>query len=723
MFRRITQDEFARSVFAAESPDRRFAIFIGAGCSVSSGIPAARTLVATVWIPRLQQLRGASALDSTTWATQNIEGYDPEDPAASYGDVLEQLFLSDRDRQAEIERLCSGKWPRFGYATLAALMTRKDGAFSMVLTTNFDDLLSDALYLFTEERPLVVPHAALASFIQTTRTRPSIVKLHGDNRLAPMNLKVETDELRQEVASRVRGLLEERGLIFVGYGGRDQGVRKMLDDLPTQALGYGVYWVGGVPGPAIRPWLESRNAVLVDSNDFDELMIQVFAAADLTRPTDKRFRRAFERYDADYVRLHELIEAKSTTQPGTAELRDAISKIDSSLPVWFNLHMEANRLARTNPERAEPTYARAIDAMPEHLPLLFDYTEFVTTVCHDYDRAERMYRRAVELDPGNVNGALRRYATFLETYRQDPDRAEKIYKRAVAEPYPEAALVEYARFLANVRHDSKRAEDMYQRAVQASSGGEWALVSYGKYLARTGQDLDRAEEMFKQALGDWPESWCLIAYANFLAATRHDLDRAEELHGRAIKEEGRYWRYGIERPDAESLWSYARFLHDFRKDDDRADMMYKRAIEVRPADPDLLADYAVFLQVARQDAQQAQDLYGRAIRLDVMHANALANLGGLLLGLGGRDSDAVGYVKRALVADVPQSPISAECWFYLYANGPVESRDHARDQLETLLDGGVRSRGWSVSANVDRARSERHPEVERVERLGAALTS
>jgi len=47
ILRRIPADEFARRLRQiTKPPDKRFALFLGAGCSVSSLIPAAGSLVA-----------------------------------------------------------------------------------------------------------------------------------------------------------------------------------------------------------------------------------------------------------------------------------------------------------------------------------------------------------------------------------------------------------------------------------------------------------------------------------------------------------------------------------------------------------------------------------------------------------------------------------------------------------------------------------------------------
>ena len=189
---RLNQD-----IFQAQNRDheKHYALFLGAGCSVSSGIPTAGELVKSHWLPRLHEIKSGDAKLLLDWPISLIPGYDDTNPAASYGKVIDKLFLTATARQLEIEALCAGRSPSFGYAVLAQLVAHNSGAFNLVLTTNFDDLVADALYLFTRKRALVINHEALAPYIRPTNTRPLVVKLHGDHRLSPRNTEIETDEL------------------------------------------------------------------------------------------------------------------------------------------------------------------------------------------------------------------------------------------------------------------------------------------------------------------------------------------------------------------------------------------------------------------------------------------------------------------------------------------------------------------------------------------------
>ena len=196
--RTISLEEFARRLkVTTKEPDKRFAFFLGAGASVSSGIRAAGDLVKIDWLPRLRDVCAPHRKDFDIWAKEEFADYNSEYPSAIYGSVIEKLFLNPEERQREIENQCEGRFPSFGYAVLAGLMALAGGRFSVALTTNFDDLIADALYLFSLARPLVIHHESLASYIRPTRTRPLIVKLHGDHRLSPQNTTIETESSKR----------------------------------------------------------------------------------------------------------------------------------------------------------------------------------------------------------------------------------------------------------------------------------------------------------------------------------------------------------------------------------------------------------------------------------------------------------------------------------------------------------------------------------------------
>lgn len=246
--RMLTAEDFVRRLRAYTSGDlagAQYAFFIGAGCSISSGIPGASFLVRERWLPRLRDIRAPDEEDPLEWAKEHM-GVDSDDlRPGTYGRVMTELFPQPALRQSEIEELCIAAQPGFGYATLAQLMAMSGSQFNVVLTTNFDDLVADALYLFTGSHPLQIHHGSLSPYIRATRTRPMVVKLHGHHQFSPLNTEEETQRIEPGLTDGVRSLLHDRGLIFIGYSGSDDGIRDVLAGLPPEALPYGVYWVSG----------------------------------------------------------------------------------------------------------------------------------------------------------------------------------------------------------------------------------------------------------------------------------------------------------------------------------------------------------------------------------------------------------------------------------------------------------------------------------------------
>jgi Tfp pilus assembly protein PilF len=681
--RKMPAAEFARRLNAArEQSDRRFAFFLGAGCSVSSGIPAAATLVKDYWLPRLCDLNAVAADGHDSWIRSEFPGYNTSEAAVLYGPIMERLFLFPDDRQLEIERLCDGLFPGFGYAVMAGLVALDGGHFNVVLTTNFDDLIADALYLFTRARPLVIHHESLAGFIRPTRTRPLVVKLHGDHRLAPQNTASETEALKGAIEQSVRGLLRDRTLIFVGYGGADKGVVHLLESLPDDQPLPGVYWVNRrEPNGIIRLWLNKRNAIWVGTEGFDELMLLVHDAFDLSHPDQRPLDAVFQRYFDTYEALSGRVRASTDPGPEAKALREAAERTDETFTNWWAVELKTRAHERTDPEEADRVYKQGIRAFPNSAELLGSYAIFLTDVRSDHDQAEIFFKRAIEADPRNTI-TLGNYANFLTTVRSDHDQAETFFKRAIeADPRNTITLGNYANFLTTVRSDHDQAETFFKLAIEA-------------------------DPRHANILGN---------YANFLMTVRSDLDQAETFYKRAIEADPR---------DANILGNYAFFSQTVRSDHDQAETFFKRAIEADPRHANTVGNYANFLQNVRSDHDQAETYYKRAIEADPRHANNLGNYAGFQLLFGGehRREEALEILQQVLSEpDLPDA-LAAECWFYAAVYRPKSDREEAVRKLKQVLQAGARSPGWDLEPHVARARKMGHPDADWLEKVAAVIS-
>jgi Tfp pilus assembly protein PilF len=604
--RQMEVDEFVRRLkLEDQNQEKKFALFLGAGCSVSSGIPAAGTLVKDRWLPRLRDIRAPHEADHETWAERTIPGYKKSDPAASYGYLIDELFVTPDDRQREIESLCDGRSPAFGYAVLAQLVARTNARFNIVLTTNFDDLVADALYLFTDSRPLVIQHESLAAFIRPTRTRPLVVKLHGDHRLAPRNTLLETAALEAEIARHTAMVLNDRGLVFMGYGGNDKGIQRLLSELPHDALPFGAYWVHPQePAGAVREWLVGRNGVWVKSGWFDEVMLLARNIFALPHPEPNRFTRIFADYQDEFQKLSSAIAVRSPADAGTAALKQAVEATEQSFPDFWKALSEALRLAKTDRAEAEKVYLAGIAQFPQAVPLLGNYALFLMDTPGRRDEAEVFHKRAIQADPKDAK-ALVNYAGFLMDTPGRRGEAEAFYTRAIeADPKDANALGNYAVFLVHTPGRRDEAEAFFKRAIEADPKRANNLGNYGVFLEQTPGRRDEAEAFFKRAIAADPkDANNLRNYAVFLEQTPGRRDKAETFFKRAVAADPK---------DANALGNYADFLHTMPGREVEAEPFYRRALDANPMHAFSLHRYADFLEEVRKDTVAAKALRARA---------------------------------------------------------------------------------------------------------------
>ena len=198
---------------------RRVALLIGAGCSITAGIPLADTIKDKI----LEKHKNACA---------NLQ-----DKERSYNDVvgriseaqfLELLLPYLKSAKVNLAHLC-----------IAELV--RQGVVDRVLTTNFDSLLVHACAM-TGEIPAVYDCAAMPDLERVFESElPAIYYLHGQAYgLKMLNTKDELDDRASQVRNVVHRSILRRTLIVVGYSGTCDGVLEQLRDAHTNRS---VFWV------------------------------------------------------------------------------------------------------------------------------------------------------------------------------------------------------------------------------------------------------------------------------------------------------------------------------------------------------------------------------------------------------------------------------------------------------------------------------------------------
>ncbi|MEW6217287.1 MAG: tetratricopeptide repeat protein [Candidatus Bipolaricaulota bacterium] len=158
----------------------------------------------------------------------------------------------------------------------------------------------------------------------------------------------------------------------------------------------------------------------------------------------------------------------------------------------------------------------------------------------------------------------------------------------------------------------------------------------------------------------------------------------------------------------------------FRESDpSKASAIYERGLKNFPDSHELHNNYANFLTDVRKDHDRAEELYQRALELDPDDAVATGNYAGFVLALG-RTALGMELVSRAMALH-PPDPLRVELLFYVYAHGTPADRAQALGELHALLDKGVRSPGWDLSANVARAAEDGHENPGLLRELAAII--
>jgi tetratricopeptide (TPR) repeat protein len=254
-----------------------YTVFVGAGCSKTSGIRTASELI-TEWRNELcPELKDA---DAQRRYLKDNHG-DWYDPNREYSSLFEKKYDLQRQRRMFVEKEVSGKTPSLGYAYLASLVGQN--YFNTIFTTNFDDLINEAFYLYSDQRPIVCAHDSSINSITVTSKRPKLIKLHGDYLFDDLKSTArETESLEQNMKAKFAEFAKDFGLLVAGYSGSDRSIMDCISLLLKNDDYFkgGIYWCiqkGSEVSEELRKllWKEKVYFVIVDG--FDELFAELFS--------------------------------------------------------------------------------------------------------------------------------------------------------------------------------------------------------------------------------------------------------------------------------------------------------------------------------------------------------------------------------------------------------------------------------------------------------------
>jgi len=238
-----------------ESGSHPYVLVIGAGASVASGTHLNRAVVERV-----------------------VGSYDLQ----AFDTYLMQC--SDDERFAILRDLVEGAAPSRGYAALAELI--RAGYFDVVLSTNFDPLLEDALAGLPMRRRdyVTLVHGVMApefvaDHLDNRIPRVKVLKLHGDLFYRKFYYTgAEIAAFPPQIDEALRTYLNRRDVLIVGHGMSDQDINRCLS-----SEGSALWYVSPAPPPAEMAALmasrrSQQNVIDGDGGYFDAFFTQLAAA-------------------------------------------------------------------------------------------------------------------------------------------------------------------------------------------------------------------------------------------------------------------------------------------------------------------------------------------------------------------------------------------------------------------------------------------------------------
>ena len=246
------------------------AILVGSGLSRAAGIP-------TGWEITVDLIRRLAALDGVTEHDHWVQWYrDKHGEEPSYSEILGALASTPAERRAILQSYIDPpkgddiRKPTKAHRAIAQLVA--SGAVRVVITTNFDRLIENALREAGVEPTVIASDDAIAGATPLVHSKCTVIKVHGDY----LDTRIKnTDAELEDYSPAMNALLDQVfdnfGLLVVGWSGEwDVALRSAILRAPSRR--YPLYWASrGNLGGLAQDLLErrgGRNFPIADADSF-----------------------------------------------------------------------------------------------------------------------------------------------------------------------------------------------------------------------------------------------------------------------------------------------------------------------------------------------------------------------------------------------------------------------------------------------------------------------
>lgn len=249
-----------------------YALLLGSGVSTAAGIPTGWGVVTDLCRRIAALTEKAPPADPVRWYI-DTHGREP-----TYSELLRAIGKQPGDRSNILrdyfvptaeERESELKVPTAAHHAIARLAA--DGVFRVILTTNFDSLIEDALAVAGLQPRVIANTAAIEGATPLQHAECTVIKVHGDYRdLATRNTTDELATYEQPLNILLDRVLSEYGLIVCGWSGEwDQALRDAI--IRNTRFRYSTYWLAkGTLSARGEHIVRARDATVITIDAADE---------------------------------------------------------------------------------------------------------------------------------------------------------------------------------------------------------------------------------------------------------------------------------------------------------------------------------------------------------------------------------------------------------------------------------------------------------------------
>lgn len=268
----LQNDPTTQLAFSVHENKGVFAILLGSGLSRSAEIPTGWEITLDL-VRRVATAQGVGEQpDWAAWYREEV-GQEP-----NYSTLLEEIASSPDERRAILHRYIEPdeqdreegrKIPTKAHLAIAQLV--RSGHIRVIITTNFDRLMENALREQGIEPTVVSSDDALAGAEPLTHSRCYLLKLHGDYKDARiLNTDQELSAYPESYNKLLDRIFDEHGLIVCGWSGEwDHALRAAFLRAPNRR--YPMYWAArGALGSGASELALHRQAKTVPITGADE---------------------------------------------------------------------------------------------------------------------------------------------------------------------------------------------------------------------------------------------------------------------------------------------------------------------------------------------------------------------------------------------------------------------------------------------------------------------